>query len=352
MRVFVSEFVTGGGWPDGSPSYSLAAEGRAMLCAVVEDFARMARVEVETTWDGRLGPAPFRTARIHRTESPQHESSLFQSLAAECDAALVIAPEFDGILRDRCRVVEESGGRLLGPSSSAVETCTDKLRVAGDLHEAGVPTIPTSRLIWDGARLALAVGGAPEFPAVIKPRDGAGSLQVRLVASADELKRVADELGRESKRRELIIQPYVPGRALSVAMIISARGEPTDIFPPAKQNLSDDGRFRYLGGRVPAADVDAEAVQTVVRAACRAVRGLRGYGGIDLILRDGAAARPTVVEINPRLTTSYLGYRELAMSNLAERLLNENRAEPSITWHDCSVDFSPCGIQRAVGRED
>src|SRR5690242_2360358 len=127
MRVFVSEYVTGGGWPEGVPAGSLAAEGRAMLCAAVEDLARITGVEVETTWDRRLGPAPFAGARLHCVESRDAEGRLFRTLAAECDATLVIGPEFDGILHDRCRFAEEAGGRLLGPSSSAVKICADKL---------------------------------------------------------------------------------------------------------------------------------------------------------------------------------------------------------------------------------
>ena len=353
-----------------------------MLCAVAEDFARIAGIEVETTWDRRLGPPRLSGVHVHCAESPQAEWRLFRALAAECDATLVIAPEFDGILQERSRIVEELGGRLLGPSSSAVAICADKLRLAGILKAAGVSTIPTTLLTWEGARLAPTDGGMPEFPAVIKPRDGAGSLDVRLIRSADEIGRLADGfppsppvlhlpsppgrgaggeggLSRSSllaeekhdsagtnpaaRCRELIIQPFICGRALSVALIVPPAGEPIEVFPPAEQILSDDGQFRYLGGRVPAADVDAHAVQAVAQAACRAVPGLRGYVGVDLILPERAAGSAIVVEINPRLTTSYLGYRELAEANLAERLLSAERARPPISWRAGVVLFDANG---------
>ena len=70
MRVFVSEYVTGGGWPEGTIAGSLAVEGRAMLCAVVDDLSRIAGVRVETTWDARLGPSPFVSARAVVARSP------------------------------------------------------------------------------------------------------------------------------------------------------------------------------------------------------------------------------------------------------------------------------------------
>jgi predicted ATP-grasp superfamily ATP-dependent carboligase len=48
--------------------------------------------------------------------------------------------------------------------------------------------------------------------------------------------------------------------------------------------------------------------------ACRAIPGLAGYVGVDLILTPGG---PLVVELNPRLTTSYLGLRAATRRNLA-----------------------------------
>jgi len=46
---------------------------------------------------------------------------------------------------------------------------------------------------------------------------------------------------------------------------------------------------------------------------------LRGYVGVDLVLSANAAF---VVDINPRLTTSYVGLRKVAHFNLAEALLD------------------------------
>ncbi len=159
MRVFVSEYTCGGAWPEVAIAGSLAAEGRAMLCAVVDDLSRISDVRVETTWDVRLGPNPFRCARTTQIESRADERQCFERLAGECDATLIIAPEFDGILLDRCRIVENAEGRLLGPGSRAVQLCTDKLRLAVHLRDAGVLTIPTELLCWDQA---------PPFPAVIE----------------------------------------------------------------------------------------------------------------------------------------------------------------------------------------
>ena len=56
MRIFVSEFVTCGAWPDELPRGSLLREGRSMLAAILADCARIPHCEAVTTWDRRLGP--------------------------------------------------------------------------------------------------------------------------------------------------------------------------------------------------------------------------------------------------------------------------------------------------------
>lgn len=309
-----------------------------MVRAVADDLASLPGIEVQTTWDARLGPVPFRLADTHPVESPSEERFLFHRLAKECDAALIIAPEFDDILRRRCEAVEDLGGQLLGPSSAAVALCADKLRLAEMLIDACLPTVPTALLSWDGVQRALLSDGNLEFPVVIKPRDGAGSIDVRLVTSADDFVRQAKALDVSARSREFVVQPYVSGRAVSVAMTVSDCGS-IELFPPADQRLSEDGRFRYLGGRIPAARVDAAAIHTAAYTACRLIPGLRGYVGIDLVVPHENPRRPMIVEINPRLTTSYLGYRALAQCNLAEWLLMSDRSADRIKWRPGTVSF-------------
>ncbi|MCA9116378.1 MAG: ATP-grasp domain-containing protein, partial [Planctomycetaceae bacterium] len=56
----------------------------------------------------------------------------------------------------------------------------------------------------------------------------------------------------------------------------------------------------------------------LVRRAVAAVPGLAGYVGFDLLLLSGTAqwSEPSLVlvEINPRVTTAWLGYRQLTSS--------------------------------------
>jgi len=85
-----------------------------------------------------------------------------------------------------------------------------------------------------------------------------------------------------------------------------------------------------------------------VMQVCRSIHGLSGYIGFDLILPPNAP-QPLIVEANPRLTTSYLGYRALAEENLAARILQPARADNPIAWKAETIVFKPDGrLRRAI----
>src|SRR5712692_6448014 len=143
MRVFVHEYVCGGGLAGQPLPESLRREGWAMLRAVVEDFARCPGVEVGCLLDARLSALAdeLSGAIVDLCESDA-EQSLFHDRAADADFTLVIAPESEGLLYLRCRWAEQLGRQLLGPSPEAVHLAGDKLQLAEAWGRYGVPTPP------------------------------------------------------------------------------------------------------------------------------------------------------------------------------------------------------------------
>jgi predicted ATP-grasp superfamily ATP-dependent carboligase len=254
------------------------------------------------------------------------EPAAFRAAAADAAFALVIAPEFDGILESRCRWALEAGTTLLGPSPAAVALTADKLALARHLDMAGVPT-PMTMLAMDS------VVGFGRPPWVVKPRFGAGSQETYLVTGGQLL---FHPVLRSSK----IVQPFVPGRAASVAFLMGPKE--TVALAPTWQDISADGRFYYRGGSAPLPAPLAERAVKVARRAIAAVDGLNGYVGVDVVLGD---TKDVVIEINPRLTTSYVGLRALAADNLMDLLLRLVRGEsvPNPRWHVNRVKWTADG---------
>jgi predicted ATP-grasp superfamily ATP-dependent carboligase len=321
MRVFVYEFVTAGGWRssfEDVPPSSLLAEGQAMAEAVCEDLMGM---------DAR--PLVMRDVR------QGGERDEFCEIAAAADWSLVIAPEQDGILLARCRWVMEAGGRLLSPGPAVVELASDKQRTAEHLtrHQVRVP--PGVIMAGKQSRSAAMV------PAVLKPVDGCGSQGVRRIDRAAEL----DEITLKKPHR---LERFVPGLAASVAVLCGPdRFVP---LPACEQRLTGDGQFTYLGGRTPLPPELAERAERLALTAAGALPEPLGYLGVDLVLGgDPHGSEDYVIEINPRLTTSYVGLRAACRENLAAAMLAvaEGR-QPSLSWHAAAVEFSADGrVQRA-----
>src|SRR5262249_52781479 len=103
---------------------------------------------------------------------------------------------------------------------------------------------------------------------------------------------------------------------------------------------------RYQGGVLPMPQSMAQRALRLAEQAIDCVSGLHGFVGVDMVLGED---KDWAIEVNPRLTTSYLGLRALAKINLAESWLSIVRGkvvEP-LEWKEGSVRFEPDGKIRS-----
>jgi predicted ATP-grasp superfamily ATP-dependent carboligase len=310
MHVFLYEWITGGGLAEepGRLPASLLAEGSAMISALAADFVAIRGAQVSVLRDMRLDHLPLAGCQVIEIDSTATWREEFDRLSAAADRTMVVAPEFDGILRTTLRRVRDAGGRSLNAGDEFVAIAGDKHRTCERLAAAGVRT-PAGRLV-DADEIKLP--GDLTYPAVLKPRDGAGSQHTLLVHGP------GDEPEPYPWSRRL--EQYLPGRAASVAAICGPNGRA--LLPPCWQNLSEDGRFAYRGGAVIAEQALAARATALATQALTAMPPAHGFVGIDLVLgSDPDGADDAVIEINPRLTTSYVGLRAAVRSNLAETIV-------------------------------
>jgi len=332
MHFFVYEWTTGGGMVDepGSLPVSLVREGTTMIEALATDLARIEGARVTVLREPRVLRLVLPRCEIINVQSATSQREEFGRVSAIADATIIIAPEFDGILLKAARQVVACGGRLASPKPEFIWVAADKHETCRRLAAAGVP-VPHGVVLEPEHKLPVDF----PYPAVLKPVDGAGSQDTQFVVGPH------DEPRDYAWPRRL--ETYMPGLAASVALLCGPIGNIP--LPPCKQRISNDGRLRYLGGELPLVPGLAERAATLGKQALAALPPATGYVSVDLVLgRDPSGSEDFVIEVNPRLTTSYVGLRAAAKSNLAESMFRIARGESSeIAFSDRPLEFDVDG---------
>jgi predicted ATP-grasp superfamily ATP-dependent carboligase len=135
-----------------------------------------------------------------------------------------------------------------------------------------------------------------------------------------EVKEAVDKIKQESTSHRFVAQEYIQGVPASVSLI--STGEEAAAISLNKQEVlvsSGNASSRYDGGEVPLESEFKPETMSVAKRVVESYSGLRGYVGVDFVLtKDG----PVVIEVNPRLTTSYIGLREVVLLNPAQAMLD------------------------------
>lgn len=316
-RIAVYEWCCSGGaarGPAGAASLpaSFLREGRAMFLAVLRDAATDPGFVI-TAILGRGGPVTpdeLPAGVGVRWADARHPDDVLVDVAAGDGSILLIAPESDGELARLAGLVRTAGGRALLPGDGFIELASDKHDSLLALAAAGLP-VPAGRLLLPGE------SPAPGFrlPAARKANGGAGCEGLQRVDAVAGLAPAAT--GRER------VEFWEPGTPVGVSLLCG----PSGVFPLAAcvQSFEGSDRPTYVGGRLLA---DGDGGDRALALGCRSVRALidragpaAGWVGVDMILGSRADGRDDrVLEINPRLTTSFVGLSVAAGGGLVRMI--------------------------------
>jgi predicted ATP-grasp superfamily ATP-dependent carboligase len=315
LRVFVYEYLSGGGVGNDltMDDRELLEQGRAMRDAIVGDLACVDGVLVTCAAVDDRGDDPAR--RVTNVAPAERESAaeFLRRQAAAHDLVWVVAPETDGILAGLRDCVTDR--QWIGCSREAIRIAGSKRATRECLRRNGIATTRD------------AVDGDPDDPrgqrVVVKPDDGAGACETRVHATlADAL---ADHARRTAQGRTSVAEFYEEGAPLSLSLLCGAHGD-VDLLSVNRQVIAVgcDGAIRYGGVAVDVHDYDASAEDftALARAVLTAMPGLRGYVGIDFILREDG--RPVVVDVNPRVTCAYTGLSAALRRNVGGEVLRQH----------------------------
>ena len=331
MRIFVGEYVCGGGFGKHSLeqiSFGMRSEGGAMLRAIVADLSDLSEVaDVVVPIDPRLVRD---VGNVRTVEMDANKPLWGQWVAAarDCDAALIVAPESRGVLAQAVATLRAGGIDVLASTGDFLRVASDKLQTAKVMFSAGVAHPPY--LATSDRRFEQELAKYERF--VVKPRDGCGTQELEPFNSLAE--------ATASMKDEHILQAWMPGDAVSVSLVSSANEQ--TFLPAVRQNLTEQV-WEYAGGCGP---LDDESQRRAMALAARAIAAMpptpRGFVGVDLLLGE-RPSEDCVIEINARLTTSYVGLRRMINGNLSARLFDLETGPVSCHAAVDSVRWTPDG---------
>lgn len=327
--ILIHEFVTGGGFAGQDLPESWAAEGAAMRLALAREFSH-SNNQVFMTLDSRFPgeSGPWTIIKV------DHEPTALQHWASQVNEVVLVAPETDGVLADRTRRIQAIGVTHLGASVPAIELCADKFALESWLTNQGFATTQSSLINPDEPWPKLPPS---RYPLIVKPRDGAGCLETYRILDVHEPQPVITVPS--------LIQSEVAGCPMSVCLLADGKGKAMVLAVGRQEIQVDDGRLSYAGGSIPV-EFDAQALEPIVKAVS-SIEGLKGWIGVDFLWNPNLE-HATIIEVNPRLTTSFVGLRSdqrpgcLAQAwrdvvtrsdfALAERIAVQSREWPTVRF--------------------
>lgn len=322
MRILIYEYVSGGGFLSSVIPADILSEGYGMLRCIISDLKRAGH-EVTTIIDSRIAAfnPPLEADRIIAVSSIiRLEETLLEELRLS-DAAYIIAPESSGILERLVRKAESTGKLTLNCKAEAIKVASDKTSVYKKLKGVGLmlPETITFRVDEDIRRVKREVKRLG-FPLVFKPSSGVGCEGLSVVRHEGQVKKAVDKIRKESECKTFIVQRMILGTPTSVSLLSTGEG----IMPLALNRQlvilrTPSSKSIYRGGITQFNHPLRDRAFKDACVALKSISGLVGYVGVDMVLTSNG---PTIMEINPRLTTSYIGLTRIVNFNLAQALID------------------------------
>lgn len=318
MKLFVYEHITSGALANQELPQGFAREGDAMLQAILLDLAEQPQLELIILRDSRLdeiAPLALNTSCeflwVQDIEQFKHH---WNYALEHSNTTLVIAPETENQLVNIQQTILDHSNSFLGSSQQATELSSNKLRCFQYLIKHTIPTVNTQIAShWQSDNLDYSDG------IVIKPIDGAGCVDTAFFKTIVDAKQYLQNISIATQA-SLIVQPYIMGTPASLSLFISENT--VSVLSINRQQIQlDHSRLIFQGctvNAIPASELSQRAAQSLAENIHRLIPELWGFVGIDLVLTKSG---PIVIEINPRLTSSYVELKTTLNINPTDLLI-------------------------------
>lgn len=348
-NIFVFEYVSGGGFNTEEISSSLLCEGYAMLRSILEDFKKL-KFQTITQLDERIFNLSdyLNQDDLSLVTANDDFLDVYKTCLEKANCCFIIAPEFSNNLYKLTEIALNNQKDLYSIGLEGIKLGASKIKTYDFFKDNDLVTPLTYQIpLVDGKidfDFIYEKFEEFQFPFIIKPEDGVGAESIYYFQRKKELELF---FTRENipidPNRNYILQEYIEGTDLSVSIINNPlEDKVTDnlsILSINSQNIGFkglNGRSYYLGGYTPIKQYTH--VKKILQKNLEKIslHKFKGYFGIDFIKTPDD--KLYFIEINPRMTTSYIGIRNILNRN--PLLLLEQESEQNKTLEIKHIGFS------------
>lgn len=292
-----------------------------MRDALLRDLSELKQYQLLSLHDARLPPSAYVNKSM--LVAAGEFKKVFKKALKQADLVWLIAPETAGHLlelTELCLAAEaqEQGAIFLGCGYDATLLGTSKTLSFEALKAAGINTLP----VFSGKDLMQAEYFSERLQLnvekwVAKPEDGAGCEGIRLFNSLEDLR---SWLAQDGRYWHYFAQPFQQGLVASLSMICR-EGKGWLLSCNQQHILCDGSQFKLTGISINGMQAYRQRFETLARQVAKILPDALGYIGVDVIV-DVAHDEIFVIDINPRLTSSYAGLQGAIGHNPAKIILD------------------------------
>jgi predicted ATP-grasp superfamily ATP-dependent carboligase len=341
-RIFIFEYVSGGGFNKDEIPISLFCEGFGMLVALIKDFMSLG-YEVCTLIDYRIHHLSTILPINNRIIVKKDDNFLnhFKILVKDSDYSFIIAPDSRNVLFNLTRIVKKYNKILLSINLEGINIGSSKMNTYEFFQKNKLLTPKTYLIPFKKNKLDInfIVQKFDDLKKtiIIKPEDGVGAESIFLFETKEQIKNFfQDYYSKIDTKRSYILQEYIEGKDLSISLIglqesLNKEFKNPFILTINSQNVSiKNPKYdsEYLGGYTPINNYQQITLELTEILDKVDFSSFTGYFGIDLIRSE--ESKYYFIEINPRLTTSYIGIRNVINQN-PSKLILESKLGHSIS---------------------
>ena len=343
QKIFIFEFVSGGGYNQVDIPSSLFCEGYAMLRTIIEDFKKLG-YQIITLLDVRISHLSryLKTDMVKLVKPEDEFLKIYTNYVKKSTFCFIIAPEFSKHLYNLTQIAKDLNKKILSINLNGVWLGTSKLETYKYFIANKVNTPKSYKIPLKGGEMdvdfILQKFDQLGSSIIMKPEDGAGSELIYHFTTKDQILLLFERAKANFNiARSYIVQEFIDGDDLSISIINRTNSEKINdrdqiilsINAQNVQNIDSNKDSYYLGGFTPVENykVLRNKFEKILKS--MDLTSFQGYFGIDFIKKADNSIY--FIEINPRLTTSYIGIRNILDFNPLEFLFNQHKSKFELT---------------------